>query len=340
MSTRRRISRFVLAVAFGAALLTPVAATAAIPEWVALILYFYLLQQPQMMNNTQDIVDSNLKAADSITRSRLEIWGKEVSMAMMPPPQSCVSLTLAKGLRFLDRLTPGLVQTQIQQGLHTVTGNLNPIQTVVERVRRHERLYCSESDRARGRCTPGTMPNGDLDAGLVLDTRGYTDPQREAARAFVDNLTTPATVPALPAHLEKTPQGDQLRGYLLTYAARKAVARKALAQAVAERTRAPNVATPDGPTAPQSAHEVLFNEVERRFGDPTWVDQILRSPPGALEREKLMMETWKMQMEMRRYRQAQELQVLIATLLDVLLEQQGEPQITRLTEAAMRVKVE
>ena len=337
-----RISRWALVVTFGAAVLTPVAATAALPEFVALMLYFYLMQQPQMMNNTQDVVDSNLKAADSITRSRLEIWGQEVSMAMMPPPQSCVSLTLAKGLRFLDRLTPGLVQTQIQQGIHTVTGDLNPVQEIVQRVRRHERLYCSESDRARGRCTPGRggLPNGDLDAGLLLDTRGYTDPQREAARAFVDHLTTPATVPAIPPHLEKTPQGDQLRGYLLTYAARKAVAHHPLAQAVAERSRAPSIATPDGPNAPQSAHEVLFNEVERRFGDEQWVDEILRSPPGALEREKLMMETWNMQMEVRRYRQAQDLQVLIATLLEVLLEQQAEAQITRLTEAAMRVKVE
>jgi hypothetical protein len=85
---------------------------------------------------------------------------------------------------------------------------------------------------------------------------------------------------------------------------------------------------------------VLFNEVERRFGDEQWVDEILRSPPGALEREKLMMETWNMQMEVRRYRQAQDLQVLIATLLEVMLEQQAEAQITRLTEAAMRVKVE
>jgi hypothetical protein len=91
------------------------------------------------------------------------------------------------------------------------------------------------------------LPNGDLDAGLLLDTRGYTDPQREAARAFVDHLTTPATVPAIPPRLEKTPQGDQLRGYLLTYAARKAVAHHPLAQAVAERTRAPSIATPERP---------------------------------------------------------------------------------------------
>ena len=78
-----RISRWALVVTFGAALLMPVAATAALPEFVALMLYFYLMQQPQMMNNTQDVVDSNLKAADSITRSRLEIWGQEVSMAMI-----------------------------------------------------------------------------------------------------------------------------------------------------------------------------------------------------------------------------------------------------------------
>ena len=79
---------------------------------------------------------------------------------------------------------------------------------------------------------------------------------------------------------------------------------------------------------------------ERRFGDQAWVDEILKAPPGSLEREKLMMETWKMQMEMRRYRQAQDSQVLMATLLDVLVEQQAQQQITRLTEAAMRVKVE
>lgn len=51
-------------------------AGAALPEFVALMLYFYLFQQPQMMNNTQDIVDANLQSADAINRKRLEIWQK------------------------------------------------------------------------------------------------------------------------------------------------------------------------------------------------------------------------------------------------------------------------
>ena len=328
MPVRRRFLALALAAALAAA---PLAAAAAIPEFVALVLYFYLLQQPQLMNQTQDLVDANLKAADAINRQRLQIWQKEVAMAMLPPPQSCVSLALAQGLRFLDGRIPGLVNAQIQQGLHAVTGDLNPVHTVVERVRRHETQYCSESDRARGRCTTlGALPNGDLDAGLVLDARGYTPEQEAAARAFVDNLTTPATVPALPPHLEQTPQADQLRGYLLTYAARKAVARKVLATATAERQRA------DG----KSAQELVYEDYERRFGDPTWVDQVLKAPPGSLDREKLMMETWRMQMAMRGYRQAQDTQVVLATLLDVMAEQQAEEQIARLTEAAMRARVE
>ena len=230
----------------------PSPAAAALPEFVALVLYFYLLQQPQLMNQTQDLVDANLQAADAINRQRLQIWQKEVAMAMLPPPQSCVSLALAQGLRLVDGLTPGLVNGQIQRGIHAVTGDLNPVQTVVARVRRHESRYCSESDRARGRCaTPGTLPNGDLDAGLLLDARGYTPEQDAAAQAFLDNLTAPAPVPALPAHLEKSPQADQFRGYLLNYAARKAVARKVLANAYAERKRAERVATGDGKTAAQ-----------------------------------------------------------------------------------------
>ena len=314
-----------------ALILAPVPASAAIPELVALILYFYFLEQPQMMNQTQDIVDANLKAADTVTRSNLRVWTKQVTMAMMPPPQSCVTLALAQALRLKDRLIPGWVNAQIQQGIHTVTGDLNPIQSVVARVRRHESQYCSSSDQARGRCAASdSLPNGDLDAGLLLDSRGYTPEQEAAAQAFIDNLTTPAPVPPLPSHLEKSPQADQLRGYLIHYGARKAVARKVLATAYAERKRV------DG----KSAQEVIFEDYERRFGDQAWVDEILKAPPGSLEREKLMMETWKMQMEMRRYRQAQDSQVLMATLLDVLVEQQAQQQITRLTEAAMRVKVE
>jgi hypothetical protein len=47
-----------------------------------------------------------------------------------------------------------------------------------------------------------------------------------------------------------------------------------------------------------------------------------------------------MQMAMRQYRQAQDTQVVLATLLDVMAEQQAEEQIARLTEAAMRAKVD
>lgn len=325
---RRRFLALALAVALGAA---PGAAGAAIPEFIALVLYFYLLQQPQMMNNTQDVVDANLKAADAINRKRLEIWQKEVTMAMLPPPQSCVSLGLAKALRFKDSLIPGVVNAQINQGIHAVLGDSNPIEAVVARVRRHESQYCSASDRARGRCTSsGTLPNGDLDAGLLLDTRGYTPEQEVAARAFLENLTAPAPVPRLPEHLEKSPQADQLRGYLIHYGARKAVARKVLGNAYAERKRAEG----------KSSQEVLFEDYERRFGDRAWVDEVLKAPPGSLEREKLMIETWNMQMEMRRFRQQQDMQVLMATLLDVMTEQQAEEQIARLTEAAMRAKVE
>lgn len=322
------------------ALLLPLPAAAALPEFIALMLYFYLFQQPQMMNHTQDVVDANLQSADAINRKRLEIWQKEVTMAMLPPPQSCVSLTLAKGLRVLDGLIPGIVNTQLQQGIAGITGNANPVQIVVARVRRHESRYCAEPDRARGRCSAtSALPNGDLDAGLLLDTRGYTAAQDAAAQAFLDNLTAPAPVPALPAHLEKTPQADQLRGYLLTYGSRKAIARKVLANAYAERKRSGSIDTGTGPTAEKSAQELIFDDYERRFGDKEWVDQVLKAPPGALEREQLMIETWKMQMAMRQYRLQQDLNVTMAALLDVLTEQQGEEQITRLTEAAMRAKV-
>lgn len=322
------------------ALLLPLPAAAALPEFIALMLYFYLFQQPQMMNHTQDVVDANLQSADAINRKRLEIWQKEVTMAMLPPPQSCVSLTLAKGLRVLDGLIPGIVNTQLQQGIAGITGNANPVQIVVARVRRHESRYCAEPDRARGRCSAtSALPNGDLDAGLLLDTRGYTAAQDAAAQAFLDNLTAPAPLPALPAHLEKTPQADQLRGYLLTYGSRKAIARKVLANAYAERKRSGGIDTGTGPTAEKSAQELIFDDYERRFGDKEWVDQVLKAPPGALEREQLMIETWKMQMAMRQYRLQQDLNATMATLLDVLTEQQGEEQITRLTEAAMRAKV-
>ena len=336
------LRRPLLALALAAALAAgPAPAAAALPEFVALVLYFYLMQQPQSMNNTQDVVDANLQAADAVNRKRLEIWQKEVAMAMLPPPQSCVSLALAKGLRFLDGRIPGLVNTQLQQGIAGIMGNNNPVQVVVARVRRHENRYCAEPDRARGRCTPsGALPNGDLDAGLLLDTRGYTADQEAAAQAFLDNLTAPAPLPALPAHLEQSPQADQLRGYLLTYGSRKAIARKVLAAAYAERKRSGGIDTGAGQTAEKSAQEVMFDDYERRFGNHEWVDQILKAPPGALEREKLMIETWKMQMAMRQYRLQQDLNATMATLLDVLTEQQGEEQITRLTEAAMRARVE
>ena len=338
MPLRRPLLALALAAALAAA---PAPAAAAIPEFVALVLYFYLMQQPQAMNNTQDIVDANLQAADAVNRKRLEIWQKEVAMAMLPPPQSCVSLALAKGLRRVDALTPGIVNAQIRQGIAGITGNANPVQTVVARVRRHESRYCSESDRARGRCaTAGALPDGDLDAGLLLDARGYTPEQDAAALAFLDNLTAPAPVPALPAHLEKSPQADQLRGYLLTYAARKAIARKVLAGAYAERKRAAGIDGGDGRTGEKSAQEIIFDDYERRFGSPEWADQVLKAPPGALEREKLMMETWRMQMAMRQYRQQQDLNATMAALRDTLTEGQAEEQIARLTEAAMRAKVE
>ena len=66
MPARRRGRRLAAAALLGVALAAaPVAAHAALAEFVALVLYFYLLQQPQMMNQTQDIVDANLKAADA-----------------------------------------------------------------------------------------------------------------------------------------------------------------------------------------------------------------------------------------------------------------------------------
>lgn len=326
---KRRILALVLGLSLTCA---PLAANAAIAEFVAMILYFYLLQQPQAMNHTQDVVESNLQSADAINRKRVEIWQKELTMAMMPPPQSCVTLTLAKALRTADSLIPGLVNKHITQGIHAITGDENPIQTVVSRVRRHESLYCSASDEARGRCTATkNLPNGDMDAGLLLDTRSYSTDQEAAAQAFLENLTAPAPLTRVPAHLEKTPQADQLRGYLIHYGARKAIARKVLANAYAERKR-----SSDG----KSSQDLLYEDYERRFGDKTWTDEILKAPPGSLEREKLMMDAWRMQMTMRQYRQQQDLQIVMATLLDVMTEQQAEQKIGQMTEAALRAKVE
>ena len=173
---------------------------------------------------------------------------------------------------------------------------------------------------------------------FLADARDPAE-QDAAAQAFLDNLTAPAPLPALPAHLEKSPQADQLRGYLLTYGSRKALARKVLANAYAERKRAAGIDAGTGQTAEKSAQEVIYDDYERRFGNPEWVDQVLKAPPGALEREKLMIETWKMQMAMRQYRLQQDSNATLAALLDVLTERQGEEQIARLTEAAMRAQV-
>ena len=104
-----------------------------------------------------------------------------------------------------------------------------------------------------------------------------------------------------------------------------------MANAYAERKR-----SSDG----KSSQDRLYEDYERRFGDKTWTDEILKAPPGSLEREKLMMDAWRMQMTMRQYRQQQDLQIVMATLLDVMTEQQAEQKIGQMTEAALRAKVE
>lgn len=314
----------------------PVAALTGADLLAALIAFFKLYLQFQMENNTADIVDSNHRAADKVNQVRIRIFDQEVKMNMEPPPEICLALEIMEQAKKADFNIKDVIRKLEGPVLQSIIGSENPFRHLQERIRRHNATYCNPIDVVLGRCDAASnMANADLSASILLMAQGYSEPERQAAEAYAANLINPE-VPLLPdTDLENTPQWQQYQAALMALAARKSLAMHSLGEVIGDRTRVNGLgqAMTKSEASPQ---ELMLYEVERRYGDSKWIDEVLNATPGAVERERLVMDAWRMQMEVRRYRQQQRIEVLLATLVAMQSEQASRELLNQLREATQR----
>lgn len=304
--------------------------------YAGLVLFFKTWFRAQLQNNANEVVASNYRAADKVNETQRAIFEQQVTMDMQMPPEICLALDIMSGAKLADRNIASVIKDIEKPLLNTLLATETPFKHALDRVRRHDGEYCSEADVQRGRCRqPDALPNGDISADALLTANGYGEAERKAAQAYIDHLVNPE-VPVLPEkHLEKTPQGDALRGVLMTAAARKSLAALALGEVIGDRTRVASTGhgTTNGEASPQ---ELLFEEMERRYGDPHWFDALANNTPGALQREQLVMQAWAMRLAAREYRQNERIKVLLATLVAMDAEQRMRDDLKQLREATER----
>ena len=302
--------------------------------YAALVKFFQVWLQGQLQNNADEIVQSNHRAADVINQVRIDIFDQETAMKMKIPPEICAILDVAKQGILADRNIPNITKALEQPLLTSIIGTENPYQHVKERVERHQQQYCGEADVARGLCSEvSSTPNWDISADTLLTSRGYTNDERNAADAYIEHLINPE-VPVLPSSVvEGSMQADQFRAAVMTTASRKSLALRSLGEIIGDRTRVDGMGTPIGQES-ASPQELLFDEMERRFGSDDWYQAITEATPGELVRRQALMKTAEIKIALRQYRQNERIEALLATTVAVLSDIAMEEHLQKLRQAA------
>ena len=282
------------------------------------------------------VEESVFRATDAMNQLRRQVYDYTTAQRFELPGGICLTVGLGADARRSINHIPQVIDSVQQSVFRTVMGGGSPSGRLFQRVARHGSQYCSAEDEAQGRCDKvSALANADLSASIALSPLGYSNPQAEAALAFIDNLAA-STVPAAPPpELANTPAGRELQAHRMTAAAQKSLAVQSLGAILGERLRVDGVGSDMGVTE-ASPLELMAHEVDRRFGSEAWAETIGSNTPEANAREQLLMLAWQHKMMLLQYQQASRTEALLAALVLIASDQAAKPVFDELLTALSR----
>lgn len=190
--------------------------------------------------------------------------------------------------------------------------------------------YCSDRDANAGRCqaVASAMQDRDIRFDKVLEPgdgrKTYSAAEVEAARAFVKNVTFEMAT-QLPD--TRSPQGKALRARELANDAVMSLASNSLNGLIARRSPV------DGEP---SFHELISNEVEKRFLSPEWYAAESGKTTAPLLTEYLHMQALEDVLSLEKSRARERIEIMLAMQTERLNRKDIQPRLDSQRGAAAR----
>lgn len=298
-------------------------------SYAELLLWWFGLDKPHLSNEMTRVVKSNHDAANLIVTENWDIWKDDLTFQMQLPAEICdISDIMQQSLETEDGAR-AIAEEAGERLLEDVLMHENPVQKAVNRIRLHWSQYCSLAEEKLGLCEAAEegMRNADLSAETLFSQRGLDKDKANAAWALAENLIVPDVETMIDPELAETDQGDTYYAALNSLKAMKSLAYRGIARRIALVERQGEK---------PSELEMLAVEVERRYGNPAWAEEIVNNTPGANDRVRLLMDAYDMRLRVKEYEQRSYEMALMAMMASNQAFLATDAKMRRLREITQR----
>ena len=183
----------------------------------------------------------------------------------------------------------------------------------------------------------GDLKNADIRADNLTNNSSLGAEQLEAAVAFVDNVVNPIPVQILPDEDLKSEQGQVFMAHLSQNQALLSVAYNSFNNSIASKTPIEGLGSSAlFSKADVSEEELMEAMIKGRFETPGWYQMLAGFDEPNLLREQNKQAALGAWMDLKRYRQLERIELLLATELAFNVKNQSKDELNKSRATALR----
>ncbi len=295
-----------------------------------------------LVNDTvSDLTKSNSKesgrvstavgaSTDSRNKLNVDLYNAEISFLSKQQTNTCESNDIAHDIQQSEKIKIATIPLLGKPILKSNISTTN-VTAHIERIfKTHESNFCGDQDPD---CDKKTYANADLSAWNLLKPGGYSDKEMLAAYNYLAISTNPRPTPALPLAAANSVQGKEARMVLMEETTHMTAAQNSILHIIADRTPIKGLGKSVG-LSNAAPVDLRIHEINRRYGNPVWVDEISSDSFVPAIKEMALMMSLQLYQNERVDRRFERIEILLQTLVSIETKRASKEDMKTIRERA------
>lgn len=287
--------------------------------------------RPSHDKNTGKVMTAIAAAADSQTKTIVEVYNAKAVMDSASPKDFCHNETIASATRSAEIYVRSSMQTLQQRQVGYNINTKHNFATENRQLSVHRKQFCGPQDNG---CTTGKYPNADINANVFYADQ-YDETQKMAALLFTNYVTNPTPTPQLPDQAKNTLLSNAMDNAMLSESARLSLSQQSFYATISDRTPTEIIGKTIGkPKA--SPKELRDFEVNKRYNNEEWIKRVDAEPFAATIKDIAHMTAYRLKQEEQQTEILQRIELLLASINAQQTKEGAKTQIAEIREKASK----
>lgn len=270
-------------------------------------------------------------STDSRNKLDVDLYNAEISFLSKQQSNTCESNDIAQEIQQSEKIKIARIPSL---GMPILKSNISTTNVTahIERIlKTHENNFCGDQDPD---CkNKKSDANADLSAWTLLKPGGYSDKEMLAAYNYLAISTNPRPTPALPLATANSVQGKEARVVLMEETAHMTAAQNSILHTIADRTPIKGLGKSVG-LSNAAPIDLRIYEINRRYGNPIWVDEISSDSFVPAIKEMALMMSLQLYQNERVDRRFERIELLLQTLVSIETKRASKEDMKTIRERA------